>query len=68
MEKSGKESPHGCSHESMGGKDKAGRNVGRRICGYRSKNPDRSGDRCPFNDTVLPTLTNRVKEMFDYAG
>ena len=21
-----------------------------------------------FNDTVLPTLTNRVKEMFDYAG
>ena len=21
----------------------AGRNVGRRICGYRSKNPDRSG-------------------------
>lgn len=43
MEKSGKESPHGCSHESMGGKDKAGRNVGRRICGYRSKNPDRSG-------------------------
>lgn len=21
-----------------------------------------------FNDTVLPTLTTRVKEMFDYAG
>ena len=21
-----------------------------------------------FNDTVLPTLVNRVKEMFDYAG
>lgn len=21
-----------------------------------------------FNETVLPTLTNRVKEMFDYAG
>ena len=21
-----------------------------------------------FNDTVLPTLTNRIKDMFDYAG
>lgn len=21
-----------------------------------------------FNETVLPTLVNRVKEMFDYAG
>lgn len=76
MEKSGKESPHGCSHESMGGKDKAGRNVGRRICGYRSKILIAvvlgalllAGLYALFNDTVLPTLTNRVKEMFDYAG
>lgn len=21
-----------------------------------------------FNDTVLPTLTNRIQEMFNYAG
>ena len=72
MEKSGKESPHGCSHESMGGKDKAGE-------GYVDTAVKiliavvlgallLAGLYALFNDTVLPTLTNRVKEMFDYAG
>ena len=76
MEKSGKESPHGCSHESMGGKDKSGRNVGRGYVDTAVKILIAvvlgalllAGLYALFNDTVLPTLTNRVKEMFDYAG
>ena len=75
MEKSGKESPHGCSHESMA-KTKLAETSGEGYVDTAVKILIAvvlgalllAGLYALFNDTVLPTLTNRVKEMFDYAG